>query len=111
MTELLANLRSITIEDLARAHALLSFGLEFGYRQRAAASAADREPIAFGAHLARLQRAGVERFGLPEIQRLAAEAREKARPGLEPAQAIVDLVGRAREVGAAIFFLDDRRMS
>ena len=45
------------------------------------------------------------------LQRLTTELGESAGPGLESAQAVVDFLGGAGEIGEAIFFFENGSQS
>ena len=107
MAEFLAGAWSISVDEIRRRHALLSFHLHFEQLQRVqgrnprSAATLDQNLCAASTH--------VQPVRSPNVEILPAKAGVSTGPRLEAAQAIQDFLRGQMEINPAIFFLEDGR--
>src|ERR1700730_14097088 len=100
--QLLPGLRSITVDEVARSHAFLTFQLYFQNFQPTF-SASDKQMITLSEKVSGNERT-LSQGRIPNVQVLSAKSGEDARPRLKPAHAIADFLCGESKVDSAIFF-------
>src|SRR5450432_1124121 len=98
----------ISMNKVVGRHSLLAFKLNPQQLQRGAIAASHEHIIAFDQQSA-FGKTTLHWLCIPHLQALAAEAGERAGPGLEAAQSITNLFSGATKINAAVFFLKNWR--
>src|SRR5579883_1320480 len=106
-SQFLTRLRMMAVDEVARGHALLAFGLHFQELEHGTFSEAHQQPTVVNRDLrfseGRIQRLDRPRCGYAQL--FPAKCRVHARPGLKAAHAVPGVSRAAMEIDQAIFLL------
>ena len=109
LSQMVARLKAVTIDEFPRCHTPLAFELDLDQFQGRARGATDQQTRSLDCNLSGRQlHRGWRGLGAMHLQCSTFESRERSGPRLKTTQAIEKISGGASEIHAAVFFFQNR---